>query len=153
MNIASKLIAVAVVFSIACNNEKKQYDTTESAAQTPDSRTHVADTNTIVATYSQHQPANEPPRENPYANSKIEIRVFANDTVRGSKIKGFGYDVYIDDKLYVHQPHVPAVSGNNGFNSKENARKAGEFIIYKIKNNIMPPSVSAKELDSLGVLK
>lgn len=153
MNLTSKLIAVAVVFSIACNSEKKQYDTTESAAQNTDTTKPVDDNNTIAVSPPRQQPSNEPPHENPYANSKIEARVFANDTVRDSKIKGFGYDVYIDDKLYVHQPHVPAVSGNNGFNSEENAEKAGEFIVYKIKNNIMPPSVSAKELDSLAVLK
>ena len=29
---------------------------------------------------------------------------------------------------------------------------AGEFVIQKIKNNILPPSVTPEELDSLGVL-
>jgi hypothetical protein len=88
------------------------------------------------------------PAKNPYENAAVEIKTFANDAVLG----GFGYDVYLDQKLYVHQPHVPAVAGNKGFSSMENARRTGEFVAYKIKHNIMPPSVSPHELDSLGVL-
>ncbi len=86
---------------------------------------------------------------NPYENSNVEIKVFANDDV----LKGFGYDVYIDKSPYVHQPHIPAIAGNRGFSSSEFAQRTGEFVAYKIKNNIMPPSISPAELDSLGVLK
>ena len=42
--------------------------------------------------------------------------------------------------------------GNAGFSSEEKAAKAGSFIVYKIRNNILPPSVTPEELDSLGVL-
>jgi len=87
--------------------------------------------------------------KNPYENAQVEIKTFANDPALG----GFGYDIFIDHQPYVHQPHVPAVAGNKGFSSPENAKRAGEFVAYKIKHNMMPPSVSPHELDSLGVLK
>ncbi len=87
--------------------------------------------------------------KNPDENSSVEIKTFRNDSVLG----GFGYDIYVDNKLYVHQPHVPAVAGTKGFSSAENATKTGEFVAYKIKHNITPPSVKPEELDSLGVLK
>lgn len=93
------------------------------------------------------------PATNPYANSTIEIKTFSNNAIAGSSIRGFGYDVMIDGKLYVHQPHVPAVAGNNGFVTPEAAKKAGELVAYKIKNNIMPPSVTVNELDSIGALQ
>jgi hypothetical protein len=79
---------------------------------------------------------------------KLEVKTYQND----SAIKGWGYDIYADGALYIHQPHIPAVPGNNGFQSEQKAETAGNFAVYKIRNNIMPPSISVKELDSLGVL-
>jgi len=98
---------------------------------------------------------NEKPKESPYKNAKIDIQVFKNDTVKKQepKLTGFGYNILIYDALYVHQPHIPAINGNRGFKTKEQATKAAEFVIYKIRNNVMPPSLSVEELDSLGTLK
>ncbi len=95
---------------------------------------------------------NLPPAENPYKNSKIEVRVFDNKK-EGNNVPGFGYDIIVDTATYVHQPHIPAVPGNQGFTTAEKAKKAGEFVAYKIRNNILPPSVTVEELDSLQVLK
>ena len=104
----------------------------------------------IHARAIEHEELPPPPdsMKNPYEGSVIEVRTFKNDDV----IKGFGYDIYVDNALKVHQPHIPAVSGNKGFTSEEKAKRAGEFVGNKFRNNIMPPSVSPKELDSLGVL-
>jgi PBP1b-binding outer membrane lipoprotein LpoB len=77
----------------------------------------------------------------------VDIKTFPNDT----PLNGFGYDIFIDNKLMVHQPNIPAVAGNRGFASQEEANKIGSFVAHKIKNNIMPPSVTVQELDSLGV--
>jgi hypothetical protein len=86
------------------------------------------------------------PRENPYKDAVIEVKPFKDSL-------GWGYDIFINKSQYVHQPHIPAVPGNRGFISEALAKKAGEFVAYKIRNNIMPPSVTPQELDSLGVLK
>lgn len=84
----------------------------------------------------------------------LRIVIFYNDTAKIDKpIKGFGYDIYKDDSRYIHQPSIPAVPGNNGFSTEAKAKKAAEFVAYKIEQNIMPPSVTPQELDSLGVLK
>ncbi len=64
----------------------------------------------------------------------------------------WGYDIFVNDKLYIHQPHIPSVMGNDGFSTEDNASRCGEFVAYKIRNNIMPPSVTPHELDSLGVM-
>lgn len=92
-------------------------------------------------------------KQNPYINSKVEVTVFSNDTTADKNISGFGYDILIDGKPYVHQPHIPAVAGNKGFATSQAANKAGEFVAYKIKNNIMPPSITEHELDSVGALE
>ncbi|HMJ46009.1 MAG TPA: DUF4907 domain-containing protein [Ferruginibacter sp.] len=77
----------------------------------------------------------------------LEIKTFQNK----DDTKGWGYDIYNEGRLYIHQPHIPAVPGNNGFRSQQNAEKAGNFAVYKIRHNIMPPTISVHELDSLKV--
>lgn len=114
---------------------------------------------TIVAILSSCQ---QGARENQETDSKpdisvkempspksVTIKTFANDSL----LSGFGYDIYMDSatKPTVHQPNIPAVAGNRGFATEEEARKIGEYVGNKIKNNIMPPSVTTQELDSLGV--
>ncbi len=78
--------------------------------------------------------------------AKVEIKVFQN-----TEISGFGYDIILDGHTYVHQPNIPALPGNNGFSTEEKARKVAELVSFKIHNNIMPPTVEVRELDSLGV--
>lgn len=85
----------------------------------------------------------------PVSDTSVTVKVFSNEG--DAQLKGFGYDIYIDGKRYVHQPHIPAVAGSRGFATEADARKTAEFAAYKIQHNIMPPSISAQELDSLGV--
>jgi len=65
---------------------------------------------------------------------------------------GWGYDVLVNGEMYIHQPHIPAVPGNKGFKSEEDAQKAAKLMIYKLRMGISPPSITPDELDSLGVL-
>ncbi|MEO5571053.1 MAG: DUF4907 domain-containing protein [Bacteroidia bacterium] len=141
----SKLIpACALLLSIGCNNNKtgneRGYSTEDSLKQ-------------IEKKIEELKADTSKPKENPYKNAQLDIKVFSNDTIKNSQEKGFGYDIYMYRSLYVHQPNIPAISGNRGFDTEAQARKTAEFIVYKIKNNIMPPAVSPQELDSLGVLQ
>ena len=80
------------------------------------------------------------------ANTKnIEIRLYKGDY-------GWGYDILINKKIYIHQPNIPCIEGTKGFVSKEKARKAAELVVIKIKSNVMPPSLNVKELDSINSL-
>ena len=63
----------------------------------------------------------------------------------------FGYDIISGTKKLVHQPSVPGLPGNRGFNRKEDAEKCAKLVINKINNNIMPPTVTRQELDSLHI--
>jgi hypothetical protein len=65
---------------------------------------------------------------------------------------GWGYKIFEYGKLFINQPHMPAVQGNKGFSSLEDANKTAEFAISKMQNGIIPPTISTQELDSLGVL-
>ncbi len=81
-------------------------------------------------------------------SGKTNIRFI---TFKNSDNNGFGYDIEVDGRVYIHQPYIPAIPGNNGFKSKDDAEKVARLMEYKIKNNILPPTIEIKELDSLGV--
>ena len=86
---------------------------------------------------------------NPYLNSKIESKTFENKEI-GQK-GTWGYDVSIDGNVYVHQPTIPAIGGNKGFKTQQDAEKTAELVVNKIKNNVLPPSVNPTELKGLGI--
>jgi len=92
----------------------------------------------------------EKEKEKENKNPRIEIEVFRIEDARPT---AWGYDIYLDGKKYVHQPHIPAISGIRGFDSRGDARKTADMIARKIRKGIMPPTISVEELDSLGVLK
>ena len=83
---------------------------------------------------------------NPYADSEITAKIFKEGN-------GFGYDILIDDALYVHQPTIPAIGGNQTFKSSSDAQRAADLVISKIRQGILPPTVSIEELQTIGVIK
>ena len=64
---------------------------------------------------------------------------------------GFGFRILQGETPMIDQPHIPAVSGMNGFASAADAQKVAELMMYKINNGIMPPSITIEELDSLQI--
>ncbi len=65
--------------------------------------------------------------------------------------KTYCYDIFIDGKLLIHQPSVPGMPGKQGFLIKSDAEKVAALVIKKVEKGIMPPTIDAKELDSLNV--
>jgi len=113
----------------------------------------VASCNQNPETKTPPPPADQPaPGFNPYQDAELTVDVFKVDSIESNGSRGWGYDILKNGEPIIHQPHIPAIMGNNGFSSEEKALVAGEFVIKKIKNNILPPRVTPEELDSLGVL-
>jgi hypothetical protein len=61
---------------------------------------------------------------------------------------GWGYDVLVNKKLYIHQPYIPAVEGQRPFRDKRSARKTGKLVIRKLRNHKIP-SVTKEELKEI----
>ena len=102
-------------------------------------------------------PAEVSNKENPFPEApsfnseNIEAKTFElTDSVSG-KSMGWGYDIYIDGKRTIHQPILPGVAGNQSFSSEEKAKKTGLFAVEKMKKSGGLPTITIKELDSLGV--
>jgi hypothetical protein len=65
---------------------------------------------------------------------------------------GWGYTIKLNDSLHlIDQPMIPGRQGNKGFSSKEDAQKTANLVMYKMRKGILPPAVSERELDSLGI--
>ena len=64
---------------------------------------------------------------------------------------GWGYDVYANDSILIHQPYIPAIEGNKSFTTKEQAITIGQLVINKFKTH-QSPTISVHELDSCKVV-
>jgi len=86
-------------------------------------------------------------QENPYAKAEITIQIIpsTNNT--------FGYDILLYRRPLVHQPNIPGLPGNEGFTTKDRAQTVADFVVKKIRNNQMPPTVTMEDLNNMGVLK
>ncbi len=136
-----KTIAFSIIgasFSIvffSCNNHKEINDQ------------NLQD-NTAASTIENTAPAA------PSFNSgNYEIKTFEVKDSTSGKSLGWGYDIFVDGHKTIHQPIIPGVSGNQSFSTESNAKITGSFAIDKMKNTGGLPTITIKELDSLGVNK
>lgn len=88
----------------------------------------------------------DPPSAEQMAKSNLTYKVIAAEG------GGYGYDIYSDKKLFIHQPTIPGQPGLAGFRRRSDAEKIAELIIKKLKNKEMPPSVTTEELKKLKVI-
>src|SRR6266567_3229174 len=78
-----------------------------------------------------------------YANTKLTYKII--DAPKHT----YGYDVFADGRLMIHQSSAPALPGNQGFRTKEDAAKVALLVIDKIKKREMPPTISIDEMKKL----
>jgi hypothetical protein len=64
----------------------------------------------------------------------------------------FGYDIYTNGKLLIHQETIPSIPGKNGFSSLARAEKTALSVIRKLKMNQNPPVVTRNELKAMEVI-
>ena len=72
--------------------------------------------------------------------------------ITDSQHTGFGFEILQGISPLIMQPHIPAIQGIKGFETKEQAAIIGNYMIYKINHGIMPPSISVQDLDSLKIV-
>ncbi len=85
-------------------------------------------------------------------SNKMEVKTFEVKDSTG-KTQGWGYDIYIENKKMIHQPIIPAIPGNRAFKTESDAKKTGLFALGKMIKEATLPTITTKELDSLGVIK
>lgn len=68
-------------------------------------------------------------KQEPSGDDMLPVKVIAVPSGTG-----WGYQVYVEDKLYIDQTNIPAVPGLQTFKSKEEALKIGNLVASKMKN-------------------
>src|SRR5574338_157362 len=53
-------------------------------------------------------------------------------------LNGWGYEVLVDGKTFIHQDFVPVLAAEKGFKKKEYAEKAASLVIQKLQDNQLP---------------
>lgn len=80
-----------------------------------------------------------------YQNALITASLFP------ARQRTWGYDIYVNQILLVHQPTIPCYSGQTGFSTRRDARAVAALVITKIRNGQVPPTVTKTELLAMGI--
>ncbi len=75
--------------------------------------------------------------------SKVQVTAFKTEA-------GWGYQLQKDDHVFIKQPFIPAVNGQKGFASEDDAVRTGMLVLNKLKHH-KRPTISVHELDSLKI--
>jgi hypothetical protein len=65
---------------------------------------------------------------------------------------GWGYEIDVDGKTFIRQTVIPAVNGESGFASREQAMLVGSHALAKLKAGKMP-QITVAELRDWGALQ
>jgi len=84
------------------------------------------------------------------SNKKNDDKMLKVESVPIQTSAGWGYNILVDHKIYIHQEFIPAIEGKKAFSSKEDAMKTSEAAINKLIKG-KPPFITKRELDSLNI--
>jgi hypothetical protein len=139
-----------LLFLAGCNtsqtsDEKVAADTASLLQKQDTLISAVPDSVSTSATSLPATKKSESPKASPASADNLSFTI-----IQGNE-NTFGYDIYKDSRLIIHQANIPAVSGNKGFETKELAESVALLVIEKVSKGEMPPTVSIEELKNLGV--
>jgi Domain of unknown function (DUF4907) len=60
----------------------------------------------------------------------------------------WGYDILSEGKLLIHQPHIPALPGNRGFETTAQAERVAAAVIQKMEQGERMPTLSVAEVQT-----
>src|SRR5688572_4891867 len=63
----------------------------------------------------------------------------------------FGYEILVDRKVLIRQLTIPGRHGRKGFTSKKDAETIAKIVIGKLRNHIIPPTISEREIIHSGI--
>lgn len=63
----------------------------------------------------------------------------------------YGYEIYVDNRVFIRQVTIPGVAGNTGFQRKSDAGKVANLVLSKLHRGIMPPVIEKKEMERLRI--
>jgi Domain of unknown function (DUF4907) len=85
-----------------------------------------------------------------YEQPKKAVDHIPVDAIAVPVKNGWGYEIYVDNKMYIKQDHIPAVSGTHQFTSREQALITAHLVLAKMKEG-KKPLITISELKKAGI--
>ncbi|WP_034671600.1 DUF4907 domain-containing protein [Epilithonimonas caeni] len=76
-------------------------------------------------------------------NNELDVKITQQEN-------GFGYQIIKNKKVFIDQPFIPAVQGEQSFQDSLQARRTADLVIEKIGKTSFP-RISVHELDSMKI--
>jgi len=80
-------------------------------------------------------------QKNPKKNIKIKISKIEN---------GYSYDIYKNEKLFIHQPNIPAAIGNQKFKDSVQCLRIANLVVKKMEKKNFP-TITIEELKNNNI--
>ncbi len=106
---------------------------------------------TVFITAIGHNSTKQVSTLNNYLEEEIQFNIKYTYKIVRSNNNTWCYDIFINNKLFIHQTSIPGLPGNQGFNTKSDAKKVARLVIDKLKKGEIPPSVSLDEMNKLKI--
>ncbi|MBC7890558.1 MAG: DUF4907 domain-containing protein [Ferruginibacter sp.] len=97
-----------------------------------------------LAIYSCHNGSSSKPAGENKAPANIIAATFKT-------ADGWGYTVYVNDKIFIKQSLIPVIEGNKSFANQEDANKLATLVVNKLKHQ-EKPIIRLDELQQLGIV-
>ncbi len=134
------VVSMSMFYDTACTQLTNSNDTVNSGTSTSTSSTSfISDS---VAQKLKIQKAEIARQMN-----AMQLTYFVTKVADGK----FGYMILTDGKIYIEQKTIPAIEGNRGFATSEDAEKIAKLAIEKLKRGEVPPSITVEELKARGI--
>lgn len=85
------------------------------------------------------------------ANIKTAAAVQFQYFVTRAAGSGYSYSIFANGNLYIQQNTIPAVRGTKGFADTASAGKIARLMIHKIKQGMLPPTITISDLTNAGI--
>ena len=112
---------------------------------------NIADTSTTDPA-TTGGPASDTTSATQFPSASEHSNAVLTSTIIDAPNGTFGYDVFSDGKLFLHQTNLPGQPGNDGCKTKADAEKLAAFVMEKIRKGEMPPTVATEDLKTLGIV-
>ena len=83
-------------------------------------------------------------------NKKNDGKMLLVESVPVQTATGWGYDILVDHKIFIHQEHIPAITGEKAFLNKEEAMRTAGLAIEKLKKGKLP-TITKSDLATLKI--
>ncbi len=83
-------------------------------------------------------------------NKKSNDKLLKIESVAIPVASGWGYNILVDNKVFIHQEYIPAIMGKKKFASKGDAMRTAAIAIKKLKQG-KQPAITQSDLAALKI--